>query len=100
LREHILKARKLLDKVKVGDDLLRLCAQLCQSLGTDGLRAELTLMRACRSLAAMQGHKAATAAHLRTVAPMALRHRLRRNPLDDTGSGTRVDRALAEVLGT
>jgi magnesium chelatase subunit I len=100
LREHILKARKLLDKVKVGDDLLRLCAQLCQALGTDGLRAELTLMRACRSLAAMQGHKTATPAHLRTVAPMALRHRLRRNPLDDTGSGTRVDRALAEVLGT
>jgi len=100
LREHILKARKLLDKVKVGDDLLRLCAQLCQALGTDGLRAELTLMRACRSLAAMQGHKAATPAHLRTVAPMALRHRLRRNPLDDTGSGTRVERALTEVLGT
>ena len=99
LREHILKARKLLDKVKVGDDLLRLCAQLCQTLGTDGLRAELTLMRACRSLAAMQGHKAATTAHLRTVAPMALRHRLRRNPLDDTGSGTRVERALTEVLG-
>ena len=100
LRDHIVKARKLLDKVKVGDDLLRLCAHLCQSLGTDGLRAELTLMRACRSLAAMQGHKAATPAHLRTVAPMALRHRLRRNPLDDTGSGTRVERALAEVLGT
>ena len=100
LREHIVKARKLLDKVKVGDELLRLCAQLCQALGTDGLRAELTLMRACRALAAMQGHKAATTAHLRTVAPMALRHRLRRNPLDDTGSGTRVDRALAEVLGT
>jgi len=100
LREHILKARKLLDKVKVGDDLLRLCAQLCQALGTDGLRAELTLMRACRSLAAMQGHKVATPAHLRTVAPMSLRHRLRRNPLDDTGSGSRVDRALAEVLGT
>ena len=100
MRDHIVKARKLLDKVKVGDDLLRLCAHLCQSLGTDGLRAELTLMRACRSLAAMQGHKAATPAHLRTVAPMALRHRLRRNPLDDTGSGTRVERALAEVLGT
>ncbi len=99
LREHILKARKLLNKVKVGDDLLRLCAQLCQALGTDGLRAELTLMRACRSLAAMQGHKAATTAHLRAVAPMSLRHRLRRNPLDDTGSGTRVERALTEVLG-
>jgi len=33
------------------------------------------------------------------VAPLALRHRLRRNPLDDTGSGARVQKALAEVLG-
>jgi magnesium chelatase subunit I len=32
------------------------------------------------------------------VAPPALRHRLRRNVLDDTGSSTRVERALAEVL--
>jgi len=36
---------------------------------------------------------------LRDVAPSALRHRLRRNPLDDTGAGVRVERALAEVLG-
>jgi magnesium chelatase subunit I len=33
------------------------------------------------------------------VAPSALRHRLRRNPLDDTGSTTRVARALDEVYG-
>jgi magnesium chelatase subunit I len=28
-----------------------------------------------------------------------LRHRLRRNPLDDAGSGVRVDRAVAELFG-
>ncbi|NBQ39637.1 MAG: magnesium chelatase ATPase subunit I [Alphaproteobacteria bacterium] len=99
LRNHILKARKTLDKVVAGDDLLRTCAQLCQKLGTDGLRAELTLMRASRAFAAIQGKKAVTTAHLRAIAPLALRHRLRRNPLDDTGSGTRVQRALEEVLG-
>jgi len=99
LRNHILKARKTLDKVVTGDDLLRTCAQLCQKLGTDGLRAELTLMRASRAYAAIQGKKTVTTAHLRAVAPLALRHRLRRNPLDDTGSGTRVQRALEEVLG-
>ena len=99
LRNHILKARKTLDKVVTGDDLLRTCAQLCQKLGTDGLRAELTLMRASRAYAAIQGKKNVTTAHLRAVAPLALRHRLRRNPLDDTGSGTRVQRALEEVLG-
>lgn len=99
LRNHILKARKTLDKVVTGDDLLRTCAQLCQKLGTDGLRAELTLMRASRAYAAIQGKKNVTTAHLRAIAPLALRHRLRRNPLDDTGSGTRVQRALEEVLG-
>ena len=99
LRNHILKARKTLDKVVAGDDLLRTCAQLCQKLGTDGLRAELTLMRASRAFAAIQGKKTVTTAHLRAIAPLALRHRLRRNPLDDTGSGTRVQRALEEVLG-
>jgi magnesium chelatase subunit I len=36
---------------------------------------------------------------LRDVAAPALRHRLRRNPLDDTGSGTRVARAVAECWG-
>jgi len=35
---------------------------------------------------------------LRRVAAPALRHRLRRNPLDDAGSTTRVERAVTEVL--
>jgi magnesium chelatase subunit I len=33
------------------------------------------------------------------VAPPVLRHRLRRDPLDESGSGVRVERAIAEVLG-
>ena len=36
--------------------------------------------------------------HAHGVAPSALRHRLRRHVLDDTGSSTRVERALAEHL--
>ncbi len=100
LRQHIVKARKVLDKVVAGDELLHTCAKLCQRLGTDGLRAELTLMRASRAYAAIQGSKTVKNEHLRAIAPLALRHRLRRNPLDDTGSGVRVQRALEEVLGS
>ncbi len=69
------------------------------ALGTDGLRGELTLMRAARALAALESAKAVTDDHLRRIAPPALRHRLRRNPLDDAGSSVRVDRAISEVLG-
>jgi magnesium chelatase subunit I len=99
LQKRIVKARKLLDAVVVSDDMLTLCARLCQQLGTDGLRAELTLLRATRALAAMQGSKAVKPEHLKTIAPLALRHRLRRNPLDDTDSGERVQRCLQEILG-
>jgi len=98
LQKRIVKARKLLASVVVDDDMLTLCARLCQQLGTDGLRAELTLLRATRALAAMQGKKKVTAEHLNTIAPLALRHRLRRNPLDDTDSGERVNRSLQDIL--
>jgi hypothetical protein len=32
------------------------------------------------------------------VAPLALRHRLRRNVLDETGSGARIARVLVELF--
>ena len=99
LRKNILKARSALERLAVSDDMLHQCAALCQKLGTDGLRAELTLLRTTRAIAALRGAKKVSLAHLREIAPMVLRHRLRRNPLDDTGSSVRVQRAMDEVLG-
>ena len=69
------------------------------ALGADGLRGELTLIRAARALAALEGAEAVTDSHLRRMAPPALRHRLRRNPLDDAGSSARIERAVAELFG-
>ena len=99
LRKKITAARERLPAVTVSDAALERAAKLCMALGTDGLRGELTLMRAARALAALEGAKTVTDDHLRAVAPPALRHRLRRNPLDDAGSSVRVDRAIAEVFG-
>ncbi len=97
-RKLILTARKRLGRVKMSDDALADAARLCVALGADGLRGELTLMRAARALAAVEGDREIDREHLRAVAPSALRHRLRRDPLDEAGSGARVERALAEVL--
>jgi magnesium chelatase subunit I len=98
LRKRIVGARERLAKVKVGDAALERAAQLCMALGTDGLRGELTLIRAARALAALDGDAEVGDTHLKRVAPPALRHRLRRDPLDDTGSSTRVERAVAELF--
>jgi len=99
LRKKITAARERLAAVTVSDPALERAAKLCMALGTDGLRGELTLMRAARALAALEGAKTVTDDHLRRIAPPSLRHRLRRNPLDDAGSTVRVDRAIAEVFG-
>jgi magnesium chelatase subunit I len=99
LRRAILAGRDRLASVEVGDAVLERAAQLCLSLGTDGLRGELTLLRAARALAAFEGAAAATDDHLKRVATLSLRHRLRRNVLDEAVSTTRVERAVAELFG-
>ena len=98
IRRRIVAGRKRLDEVQVPDAVLERAAELCMALGTDGLRGELALMRAARALAAYEGDTVVTVDHLKRMAAPALRHRLRRNPLDDSGSGTRVARAVDEVF--
>jgi magnesium chelatase subunit I len=98
IRKQLVRARKRLLEVDVPDTVREQSAKLCMALGTDGLRGDLTLVRAARALAALDGARKVTTEHLRRIAAPALRHRLRRNPLDDSGSTVRVDRAVAEHL--
>ncbi|MFU8764015.1 MAG: magnesium chelatase ATPase subunit I [Haliea sp.] len=98
VRRQLQKAREGLDEVELPDAILTLAARLCMALGTDGLRGELTLIRASRALAALEGKALVTAQHLQRVAPSVLRHRLRRDPLDEAGSGVRIERALEELF--
>ncbi|MEM9725896.1 MAG: magnesium chelatase ATPase subunit I [Pseudomonadota bacterium] len=99
LRERILAARARLAAMETPAVLIEDAATLCMALGSDGVRGELTLIRTARALAAFEGADRPTRAHLRRIAPGALRHRLRRDPLDEAGSTSRVERALAQCFG-
>lgn len=99
IRRQLVAARKRLMDVAIPDAARERASALCMALGTDGLRGDLTLIRAARALAALQGDAAIGDAHFRRIAAPALRHRLRRNPLDNTGSTARVERAVAELMG-
>ncbi len=99
IRERILAGRSALAELETPAETLADIAQLCLALGADGLRGELTLLKAARAFAAWRDDTAVVRTHVRQVAPVALRHRLRRDPLDEAGSGTRVTRVLEEVLG-
>jgi magnesium chelatase subunit I len=99
LQGKILAARKRLPDITVSDEVQEKVAGLCLALKTDGLRGQLTLIRAARALAALDKDKLVTLKHIRRMALPSLRHRLRRNPLEETGSAVRIERAIGEVLG-
>ena len=99
LRRRITRAAALYTEVSVPRDLLRQVAELCLRLGVDGHRGEITLTRAARALAALEGRRVVSVEDVRRVAPMSLRHRLRRDPLEQGGGSARVERATEDVFG-
>ena len=98
LRRRIQRAREALDSIDTPANLLETAAKLCLALGTDGLRGELTLVRSARALAALNSDPIATLEHLKAIAPSVLRHRLRRDPLDESSADIRVERVISQLF--
>lgn len=98
LRKRITRARASLRKVMVDRSLLSKIAQLCVDLKVDGHRGELTIMRAARALAAFEGRRSVNENHVRRVSAMSLRHRLRRDVLDETAKSEKIDQAVDDVI--
>ncbi|MDT7690351.1 MAG: magnesium chelatase subunit [Acidobacteriota bacterium] len=99
LRRRVLRAAGKYAGVKIPRAILRQVAELCERLGVDGHRGEITVTRAARALAALEGRGEVSGADVRRVAPLALRHRLRRDPLEQGGGGARVEKVADELFG-
>jgi len=98
LRRELVAAIERRPSVALGDDALALAAALCDRLAIDGHRGELALSRAAVALAAYEGAAVAGRDHVARVAPLALAHRLRKDPLEPAADDERVRRMLAEAL--
>jgi len=99
LRRKITRAHKSFTNVKIERQVLRNIARLCSQLKVDGHRGELTITRAARALAAFEGRKKVTEDDVRRVAVMSLRHRLRRDGLEETASAQRIEQGLDRIFG-
>jgi magnesium chelatase subunit I len=94
LRKRLRKAKEIFSEVVLERPLLLGIAGLCASLGVDGHRGELTITRAARALAAFSDRSLVIWDDVRRVAVLALRHRLRKDPLETVDSGYRIQQAL------
>jgi len=99
LQKQILAAKTLLPEITMSDDVLTDIARLCMQLGIDGHRGELTITRTAHAFAAFRGEREVTMDHVREIAGLALRHRLRKDPLETLDAGEKIERELSKVLG-
>jgi len=85
LAARVASARALLPRVKVTAEIEARVVTLAQASHAAGHRAELFLWHACRALAALEGVRDVSEAHLERVAPIVLAHRRRElaEPPDD-----------------
>lgn len=98
LRNKILKAKELLPKVKVSNDLRIKISQVCSELNVDGLRGDIVVNRAAKAVTAFDGRTEVTVDDIAKIICLCLRHRLRKDPLESIDSGDKVNIVFEEVF--
>ena len=95
LSSRIIRAAQLQKQVIVPPEVAELIALINIELDIDGHRGDIVMRRAAQTYAAYLGLEQVTLEHVYTIAPMALAHRLKRFPLQQ--SARTVSDALKAV---
>jgi len=101
LGRRLVRARDMLHRVGAPDALVRRIVETAIEMEVDGHRADLTMLKAAKALAALDGRDMVADDDVRRAAEMALPHRMRRNPFERVGLDTsrldqaRMDKTLA-----
>lgn len=91
-------ACKIVDKVTYSRINLENIASLTTSLGVEGHRADLVILRAARAHAALEGRRAINDNDVLIAAQLALPHRVKNGPFDSIGLGIgELEQRLQEV---
>jgi magnesium chelatase subunit D len=99
LADRIVRARKLVSSVVLGERERLRISTVCAQLELDGVRGDLVCAHAACALAALDGEHEVGTGHVERAAHLALRHRLRRDPLGPPpgpGDDPQIDDALDE----
>jgi magnesium chelatase subunit I len=99
LQRTIVSAQERLKSVNLDYDLRVKISQVCSELDVDGLRGDIVTNRAAKALAALEGRTDVTLDDIRRIAPLCLRHRLRKDPMESIDSGYKVEKVFGQVFG-
>lgn len=98
LKDKIVSARANLKDISINYDLLEKISQVCSDLNVDGLRGDMVVSRAAKALVAFESRKEVNPRDIFIVISLCLRHRLRKDPLEQIDSGLKVQEAFKRVF--
>ena len=98
LQDKVIAAQKNLSKVKIDDDLRLNISAICGELDVDGLRGDIVTNRSAKAIAAFEGRDEVSDEDIARVITCSLRHRLRKDPLEQVDSGEKVIKAFCKVF--
>jgi magnesium chelatase subunit I len=90
LKERIQVGRQIVSEVCIDYNLKVGISQVCSELQVDGLRGDIVVNRAAKALAALQNRTEVQPDDIASVITLCLRHRLRKDALQNIDSGTKV----------
>jgi len=82
LREKVIKAREILNKVEINDDLLKILIDTITEMGIKTHRAEIITVKTAKTIAALDGRTKVNLDDLKKAMELALPHRLRAKPFE------------------
>jgi Mg-chelatase subunit ChlI len=87
LGRRIQEAQKRLLGVELPDEALNHTVDICLTLGVDGHRGDLTVVKIAKTLAAFEGRDRVSESDVERAAELALPHRVRRRPFQEVAFG-------------
>ena len=98
LQKKVVAAQEKLNEVKIDDELRLNISAICGELDVDGLRGDIVTNRSAKAIAAFEGRDEVSDDDIARVITCSLRHRLRKDPLEQVDSGEKVIKAFCKVF--
>jgi len=98
LMGRVLKAKEILPKTHVSDQLFEAVARMCISLQVDGHRPDIIIIKSARTLAAFNGKGEVTPQEILDCAFLTLSHRTRNMGVEPPASDRQIEEEFKKAL--
>ncbi|MBN1165927.1 MAG: putative cobaltochelatase [Methanospirillaceae archaeon] len=83
IHDRIIEAKKQLCSVNIPDEMLEMIVGICIDMGVDGHRADITMVKTAKTIAAYASRDVVIEDDVREAAELVLPHRMKRRPFSE-----------------